>query len=54
MPTMLPMATIPMPTLTESDMASTLTTMEDEQRRFVLDQENYITHFGPGKLHNMF
>ena len=41
---MLPMATIPMPTLTESDMASTLTTMEDEQLRFVLNQQNGITN----------
>ena len=44
MPTKLPMATIPMPTLTESDMASTFTTMEDEQLRFFSDQENYITN----------
>ena len=39
MPTMLPMAmaTIPMPTPTKSDLASTLTTLEDEQLRFEFD-----------------
>ena len=41
MRTMLPMAmaTIPMPTPTKSDLASTLTTLEDEQLRFELDTE---------------
>jgi len=45
MRTMLPMAmaTIPMPTPTKSDLASTLTTLEDEQLRLTLITDTMAT-----------